>query len=73
MRFMLGALLCGFFMFMGWSAVFPGYLVEAEANMTSRVVIFCISFFLDAFFITTMYQDFCEYLRLKKKLTHGSN
>lgn len=60
-------------MFMGWSAIFPGFLVEADINLNSRLFIFMVSFILDAIFISLMLDDFAEYDRLRNDIARICN
>lgn len=72
-RFLSAACLCGFFMFSAYSAIFPGFLLEADMDMKSRLFIFGSSVILDITFTVMMYQDFGEYLRLKRNLSYEVN
>ncbi len=73
MRGLVGAVVCGLYMFIGWSAVFPGVLMELDADLKTRLFIFMVSFILDAIFISLMLDDFAEYDRLRNNIARISN
>jgi hypothetical protein len=71
-RFIGGAFMSGLMMFIGWAAVFPGYLIEDDTSLAARIFIFGMAFFFDAIFITSMYRIYCELSRLRTEIRYSS-
>lgn len=71
-RFVGGSLISGLLMFAGWSAVFPGFLIWAEAPLGTRILIFLSAFFFDAICITALYRIYCEFSRLRSDISRSS-
>lgn len=61
LSFSLGVMLCGAFMFVGYAALYPGGLIEADTPLSARRVIFGLAFFLDVFFISQLYEEICRH------------